>query len=306
MDIIDIKPRGYCKGVARAIVLARKTKKENPDVPVTILGSIVHNRHVVDTLEAEGIRTAREDGRSRLELLDDIKEGIVIFSAHGVSKLVRQKAIDLGLTIVDATCEDVASTAELIDRWIEDGGSVLFFGKKGHPEAVGVCEGRPQVHLIDSIEAMAALEGKVSPPILVTNQTTLSIHDTAELYRAVHTYFPEAEFVNEICSATRLRQEAVMEHGDLDMLLVVGDPHSNNTAMLATIGRDAGIPEVHRIEDVRDLANIEWAQDARIGVTSGASTPTSVTERVVSYLKECDAQGQRLPLTELPETIDIL
>lgn len=299
MEIIDIKPRGYCKGVARAIIKARQARTEYSDQKVTILGSIVHNRHVVDMLEDEGITTVLEDGRSRLDLLDEIKEGVVIFSAHGVSDRVREKATSKGLMIVDATCEDVTATAEMIDDWIKEGGDVIYFGKPGHPEAVGICEGRERTYLVSQPEEMDLLVGRLGSKVLVTNQTTLSLHDTAQLYQEAVARFPQATLANEICSATRVRQEAVMNHPDLDVLVVVGDPASNNTAMLAKMGEMSGVGQVVRIEGLTELTKISFKENDRVGITSGASTPTEITESVSDYLKRWSREGERPQLEDI-------
>lgn len=299
MQVIDIKPRGYCKGVAKAIIKARETRAQYPGQPVTVLGSIVHNRHVVEALEAEGIAQVDEAGRSRLELLDLIDEGIVIFSAHGVSQAVRDKAAAKGLQLVDATCEDVLATAEIIEDWLADGGEVIYLGKHGHPESSGMCEGRPLVHLVTNAAELRQIAPQLTRPILVTNQTTLSLHDTGELYALVLELLPEATLANEICSATRVRQEAVMNHPDLDTLIVVGDPQSNNTAMLARMGEWAGIRLVLRVENVQGLAGLDLSNSERVGITSGASTPNAITTEVSNYLQAWSEAGEA---PELPDT----
>ena len=132
MEIVKVIPRGYCQGVVRAIQIARKTAETYPDQKISMLGMIVHNRYVVEACEKLGIRCLESPGLTRLELLDQIDEGIVIFTAHGVSDAVFEKARAKGLTIVDATCPDVEKTHRLI-REHTSSGDVLYIGKLNHP-----------------------------------------------------------------------------------------------------------------------------------------------------------------------------
>ena len=152
MEIISVVPRGYCQGVVRAIQIARKTAQDNPDTPVYMLGMIVHNQFVVDACKAIGIRFVEEAGKTRSELLDRIDSGIVIFTAHGISDDVKEKAIRKGLKVVDASCLDVIKTHDLVKQHIQQDGDVLYIGKKGHPESEGTVSLSKRVHLITSCE----------------------------------------------------------------------------------------------------------------------------------------------------------
>ena len=136
MEIIKVVPRGYCQGVVRAIQTAEKTARENSGQPIHMLGMIVHNRFVVEACEKLGIHCLEARGKTRLELLDEIDHGTVIFTAHGVSDAVYEKAAAKGLHIVDATCPDVRKTHDLIRDHVAHG-DVLYIGKKNHPEAEG-------------------------------------------------------------------------------------------------------------------------------------------------------------------------
>lgn len=133
MEIISVVPRGYCQGVVRAIQIARQTARENRGTKVTMLGMIVHNQYVVDACRKEGIEFVEDPGKTREELLDEIDEGIVIFTAHGISPSVRHKAVSKGLQVVDASCRDVIRTHQLVTSAIEDGMDVLYIGKKVIP-----------------------------------------------------------------------------------------------------------------------------------------------------------------------------
>ncbi|TCP55657.1 4-hydroxy-3-methylbut-2-enyl diphosphate reductase [Tumebacillus sp. BK434] len=292
MEVIKISPRGYCYGVVDAMVLAQQAAKDlDLPRPVYILGKIVHNQHVVDAFTEQGIITL--DGENRLELLDKIDKGTVIFTAHGVSPEVRQKAQEKGLTTVDATCPDVTKTHDLIREKTALGYEIIYIGKKGHPEPEGAMGVAPDlVHLVEKAADVEKLQLK-SGKILVTNQTTMSQWDTKHLMNVVLQRFPHVEIHNEICLATQIRQEAVAEQaGAADLTIVVGDPASNNSNRLAQVSEDIADTKAYRIADVSEL-QLEWLQGVnKVAVTSGASTPTQITREVIDFLEQYDPQDE--------------
>ncbi|WP_334073847.1 MULTISPECIES: 4-hydroxy-3-methylbut-2-enyl diphosphate reductase [Paenibacillus] len=288
MEVIKISPRGYCYGVVDAMVLARQAAK-NLDLPrpIYILGMIVHNSHVTHSFEDEGIITL--DGPNRMDILQQVEKGTVIFTAHGVSPEVRKLARDKGLTTVDATCPDVTKTHVLIEEKVADGYEVIYIGKKGHPEpegAVGVAPGK--VHLIEKEEEIAGLQVSAER-IVITNQTTMSQWDIKHIMKKLLEKFPGAEVHNEICLATQVRQEAVAEQaGQADLVIVVGDPRSNNSNRLAQVSEEIAGVKAYRIADITEL-DTEWLQGVgKVAVTSGASTPTPITKEVIAYLEQYD------------------
>lgn len=292
MDVLKISPRGYCYGVVDAMKLAREAA-ENMDLPrpIYIIGMIVHNKHVVDAFKEEGIITL--DGPNRLDILKQVEKGTVVFTAHGVSPEVRKVAREKGLTIVDATCPDVTTTHDLIREKVAQGYDIVYIGKKGHPEPEGAIGVAPQsVFLIDSIEEAEALTLD-NEKILVTNQTTMSQWDVKHIMDKVLEKFPHAELNNEICLATQVRQEAVAEQARLcDLTIVVGDPMSNNSNRLVQVSEEIAGTPAYRIEDVTQIKP-EWLEGVkRVGVTSGASTPTQVTKEVISYLEAYDPEDE--------------
>ncbi|MEK3903289.1 MULTISPECIES: 4-hydroxy-3-methylbut-2-enyl diphosphate reductase [unclassified Paenibacillus] len=288
MEVIKISPRGYCYGVVDAMVMARQAA-QNLDLPrpIYILGMIVHNSHVTNSFEDDGIITL--DGHNRLDILDKVDKGTVIFTAHGVSPEVRKMARAKGLTTVDATCPDVTKTHDLIKEKVDEGCEIIYIGKKGHPEPEGAVGIAPEhVHLIEKEEEIAGLSIP-SSRIVITNQTTMSQWDIKHIMRKLLETFPGAEVHNEICMATQVRQEAVAEQaGQCELVIVVGDPRSNNSNRLAQVSEEiAGVP-AHRIADVSEL-NTEWLKGiTKVGVTSGASTPTPITKEVINYLEQYD------------------
>lgn len=286
MEVMKITPRGYCYGVVDAMVLARKTA-ENLDLPrpIYILGMIVHNKHVVHAFEDQEIITL--DGENRFELLDHIDKGTVIFTAHGVSPEVRRKARDKGLTVVDATCPDVTRTHDLIREKVAEGYDIIYVGKNGHPEPEGAIGVAPEhVHLVENAEDVENLQVQTDK-LIVTNQTTMSQWDTASLMNKVREHFPKVEIHNEICLATQERQEAVAQQSkETDLVIVVGDPRSNNSNRLAQVAKEIGGVPAYRVDDVTHI-DIEWLKGIKIvGVTAGASTPTPITREVIRYLEQ--------------------
>lgn len=286
IEVIKISPRGYCYGVVDAMVLARQAA-QNLDLPrpIYILGMIVHNSHVTQSFEDEGIITL--DGPNRIEILKQVNSGTVIFTAHGVSPEVRKLARDKGLTTLDATCPDVTKTHDLIRDKVADGYEIIYIGKKGHPEPEGAIGIAPEhVHLIEKEEEINQLQVDASR-IIITNQTTMSQWDIKHIMKRLLEKFPGAEIHNEICLATQVRQEAVAEQaGQADLVIVVGDPRSNNSNRLAQVSEEiAGVP-AHRIGDVTELKR-EWLEGiSKVAVTSGASTPTPITKEVIAYLEQ--------------------
>ncbi|MGO4887207.1 4-hydroxy-3-methylbut-2-enyl diphosphate reductase [Anaerobacillus sp. MEB173] len=292
MKVIKISPRGYCYGVVDAMVLARQSAK-NLDLPrpIYILGMLVHNKHVTEAFEEDGIITL--DGPNRVEILNKVEKGTVIFTAHGVSPEVRRLAREKGLTTVDATCPDVTRTHDLIRDKKAEGYQIIYIGKKGHPEPEGALGIAPDiVHLVENVEDVEQLTID-SDKVIVTNQTTMSQWDVSHIMKKAVEKYPHAEIHNEICMATQLRQEAVAEQAkDCDLVLVVGDPKSNNSNRLAQVSQEIAGTPAYRIADVTEI-NLDWLHDVEIvGVTSGASTPTPITKEVIEYLEQFDANDE--------------
>jgi 4-hydroxy-3-methylbut-2-enyl diphosphate reductase len=303
LEVLRISPRGYCYGVVDAMVLARQAAR-NLDLPrpIYILGMIVHNSHVTNSFEDEGIITL--DGPNRMEILSQVESGTVIFTAHGVSPEVRKLARDKGLTTVDATCPDVTKTHDLIREKSAEGYQIIYIGKKNHPEPEGAIGIAPDhVHLIEKEEEIDSLTLSAGK-ILITNQTTMSQWDIKHIMKKLLEKYPGAEIHNEICLATQVRQEAVAEQaGQADLVIVVGDPRSNNSNRLAQVSEEIAGTTAYRISDITELKR-EWLEGvAKVAVTSGASTPTLITKEVITYLEQYEADN---PETwEIQRTIDM-
>ena len=295
MDIIKITPRGYCYGVVDAMVIARNASLDKSlPRPIYILGMIVHNKHVTDAFEEDGIYTL--DGPNRLEILEQIEEGTVIFTAHGVSPEVKRRAKEKGLTCIDATCPDVEVTHELIRNKKAKGYHVIYIGKKGHPEPEGAVGVAPDiVHLVESLEDVEQLPKElVSEKLIVTNQTTMSQWDVSHLMDRLKERYPHIEVHKEICLATQVRQEAVAEQAQqADLLIVVGDPKSNNSNRLAQVSKEIAHTNAYRIADISELDTTWFEGIESVAITAGASTPTPIVKEVIDYIKKYDEENKQ-------------
>jgi 4-hydroxy-3-methylbut-2-en-1-yl diphosphate reductase len=283
MEVLRITPRGYCHGVVDAFRIAKRIREES-DGPVHMLGQLVHNTHVTDELQEQGIKLV--DPPNRLSGLDQITTGTVIFTAHGVSPQVKQRAAEMGLNAVDATCSDVVRTHELVQQLAARGYDVVYIGRKGHPEPEGVIGEAPgRVHLVQDAADIDALDIS-NERVAVTCQTTLSVWDTEDLIALVLARYPQAEVHNEICRATQERQEAAVEAAkEVDLVVVVGSPRSSNSQRLVEVVRKLAGKPAYLVDDLDDL-DPEWFRGAhKVGVTSGASTPSKLTRQVIEHLE---------------------
>lgn len=293
MEVIKISPRGYCYGVVDALQVVRQVARD-PDRPrpIYIIGQIVHNRHAIEELTKLGVITL--DGPDRASILAKVDHGTVIFTAHGVSPLVKKEAQERGLHCVDATCPDVTVTHDLVCDLVARGYYVLYIGKKGHPEPEGVLGEVPgHISLIETETDVdeLALSAEQQAKLALSTQTTLSQWDTHRLIEYVKQRYPQVEVHVDICAATQSRQEAVVAQArGADLTIVVGDPRSNNTNRLLQVSQElAGVPAV-RIEDLSQLKP-EWLQGKkRVAVTAGASTPSQLTREVIRYLEQYQAE----------------
>ncbi|MEH7802011.1 4-hydroxy-3-methylbut-2-enyl diphosphate reductase, partial [Bacillus pumilus] len=292
MNVIKISPRGYCYGVVDAMVIAKNAALDkNLPRPIYILGMIVHNKHVTDAFEEDGIYTL--DGPNRLDILKQVESGTVIFTAHGVSPEVRQIAEEKGLVAIDATCPDVTKTHELISEKTAVGYDIIYIGKKGHPEPEGAVGVAPdKVHLVESEADIEALD-LTSDKLLITNQTTMSQWDVHDLMELIKEKYPHVEYHQEICLATQVRQEAVSQQaGQADLTIVVGDPKSNNSNRLAQVSMEIAGTQAYRIGDLSEL-KLEWLQGVNtVAITAGASTPTPITKEVIRFLENYEPDDE--------------
>lgn len=278
--VVLAQPRGFCAGVERAIeIVERALKKYGP--PIYVRHEIVHNRHVVEDLRTRGAVFVDE--------LDEVPPGaMTIFSAHGVPKRVEELAAARGLPVIDATCPLVAKVHNEGRRYAAAGREIVLIGHAGHAEVEGTIGQVPgKVHLVQTVEDVAALEVADPAKLSYITQTTLSVDDTRGIISALTERFPEiiGPDVRDICYATQNRQEAVRELAKaVDVILVVGSRNSSNSNRLREIGQDLGKPS-YLIDDADALQAAWFAGKSSVGVTAGASAPETLVQGVLDGLR---------------------
>lgn len=283
MQIILANPRGFCAGVDRAITIVERAL-ELFGAPVYVRHEVVHNRYVVNRL--------KELGAIFIEDLNDVPDdSILIFSAHGVSKTVRDEAKRRQLRIFDATCPLVTKVHMEVARASYRGEEVILIGHAGHIEVDGTMGqySNPAggIYLVESIKDVQNLQVKNDNHLCFTTQTTLSVDDTAEIIEALKNRFPNIRSPrkNDICYATTNRQQAVKQlSSQADIVLVVGSKNSSNSSRLAELAR-RNSKNAYLIDYASDI-NLKWLKNARtIGVTAGASAPEILVKQVIEHLK---------------------
>ena len=285
MRIKLANPRGFCAGVERAIEIVKRALILH-GAPVYVRHEVVHNRSVVESL--------RELGAIFVDELDEIPESSwVIFSAHGVSRQVRQEAEQRNLRVFDATCPLVTKVHAEVVRHSQEGRECILIGHAGHPEVEGTLgqfdEGQGgTIHLVEN--PMDAGELKLTDPehVAFVTQTTLSIADTKQVIDTLRERFPfvRGPKKDDICYATQNRQDAVKKlAADCDLLLVVGSANSSNSNRLRELAEREGI-KAHLIDSEEDIEPSWLRSDSVVGVTAGASAPEVLVRRVVERLEQ--------------------
>jgi 4-hydroxy-3-methylbut-2-enyl diphosphate reductase len=280
MKVLLAQPRGFCAGVVRAIDIVERALQRF-GAPVYVHHEIVHNRHVVDDL--------RRKGAVFVEDLADVPEGAhAIFSAHGVGRTVEARAARRQLQVLDATCPLVSKVHGQGRRYATEGRTVLLIGHAGHPEVIGTMDQiSGVVMLVQSVAEAAALDLPPNVPLAYISQTTLSVDDTHRIIDVLKQRFHNlvGPDVGDICHATQNRQGAVRAMIDqVDVMLVVGSPHSSNSQRLREIAAEAGVPS-YLLADGSELRQ-EWIGRARcIGLTAGASAPEASVDDVIEVLR---------------------
>ncbi|MDO9628615.1 MAG: 4-hydroxy-3-methylbut-2-enyl diphosphate reductase [Acholeplasmataceae bacterium] len=288
MKVIDLTPRGYCHGVLSALAMVKKViKTESYPRPIYVLGQIVHNEKITKAFDAYGVISLDQKDKTRLEMIEEINSGTVIFTAHGISDQVINRAKEKGLTFLNATCRDVYKVHKAVKEKLLQGYQVIYIGHKNHPEPEAILAIDPSIYFVEDEKDALLLPNELKDnKIFVTNQTTLSLYDIDAVLKILETKYPNYLFDNEICNATTVRQEAVVNQEPVDLMLVVGDKKSSNSNKLADVGKRSKKIQSHLIGGVEDI-ELDWLKGIdSVSVTSGASTPTVVTNEVVEFLKQ--------------------
>jgi 4-hydroxy-3-methylbut-2-enyl diphosphate reductase len=277
--VLLASPRSLCAGVERAVEIVERAL-EVRGAPVYVRKQIVHNAHVVDDLEARGAVF--------VDNLDEVPGGAtVVFSAHGVSPVVREEADQRGLSVIDATCPLVAKVHAEARRAAARGDTIVLIGHAGHEEVEGTAGESPgRTMVVDSAEGIAALDVPDPARVSYLTQTTLALDETAAVVRALTNRYPDAvgPGAEDICYATTNRQNAVAAvAAEADLLLVVGSANSSNSVRLVELSRRHGTP-AHLIDDASRIRP-EWLDGVRVvGLSAGASAPHHLVTEVIDHL----------------------
>jgi 4-hydroxy-3-methylbut-2-enyl diphosphate reductase len=280
--ILLAAPRGYCAGVDRAVITVEKAL-ELYGAPVYVRKEIVHNKHVVSTLEARGAIFVNET--------DEVPEGkTVIFSAHGVSPAVHEQAASRSLKTIDATCPLVTKVHNEAKRFASEDAEILLIGHHGHEEVEGTAgEAVGKVKIVDGLDGARTVQPTPGKKLVWLSQTTLSVDETLETVKILKERFPEISDPpsDDICYATQNRQEAIKEIApQSDLVIVVGSQNSSNSVRLAEVALEYGAKASHLVDFAQEVQE-HWLDGVEtIGVTSGASVPEILVKDVLAFLAE--------------------
>jgi 4-hydroxy-3-methylbut-2-enyl diphosphate reductase len=275
-------PRGYCAGVDRAVIAVEKAL-DHYGSPVYVRKQIVHNKHVVSSLEKRGAIFVNE--------VDEVPEGsVLVFSAHGVSPAVVAAAEARGLNTIDATCPLVTKVHREVQRFASEDYDILLIGHEGHEEVEGTAGEAPDiVQIIDKDDSIANARVRDPKKLIWLSQTTLSVDETMETVVKLRKKFPDLMNPpsDDICYATQNRQVAIKKVGAAsDLVLVVGSANSSNTVRLVEVALEAGAKASYRIDFASEIQD-EWFEGVEtVGVSSGASVPEELVDEVLVYLAE--------------------
>jgi 4-hydroxy-3-methylbut-2-enyl diphosphate reductase len=275
VDVFLSSPRGFCAGVVRAVDIVEIALKRF-GAPVYVKHQIVHNPHVVASLEAKGAVTVED--------VDEIPEGSnVVFSAHGSAPDDFAKAGRRKLRVIDATCPLVTRVHNEAKKYETEGKRIILVGHRGHQEVRGTM-GQAAMHLMDDRERTALPKWEGGTPVAVLTQTTLSVDDTARVVKAIRQQFPDALVRNDICYATTNRQEsAKLVARQVEVVLVIGAQNSSNCRRLQEVAEAEGVP-AYLINGPAEL-DMKWLDGVeRVGITSGASTPEEMVQAVIAAI----------------------
>ena len=288
-EIINISlanPRGFCAGVERAILIVEKTL-EKYGAPIYVHHEVVHNKYVIKELNKKGVI-----------FVDDLKEipksSHVIFSAHGVSKLVKKESENLNLISIDATCPLVTKVHREVNKLSDDEYTIVMIGHQGHPEVEGTMgqieknSPKSQIYLVQNINDVQKLNIPKSHKMSYVSQTTLSIDDTKKIIDALKQKYPSIKGPksDDICYATQNRQEAVKKMlSNHDLIFVIGSKNSSNSNRLLEIVKERKIDAI-LLDDIKKFQP-KWLQNKKnIGITAGASAPEIIIKELIKEIKK--------------------
>ncbi len=285
--ITKAKEIGFCYGVKNAIYIVQDlVKNKNVPRPIYLLGDLVHNHHINEYLTSLGIIILR--GEKRIDMLDRIESGTVIFTAHGVSQEVRHKAQKMGLTIIDATCPYVKLTFNKMQKAIDNGYEILFVGKPNHPETETALSLSKNVYLVNHDITQLTFKKP-----LLCHQTTMSSYDIENIFHNLKSNFSNLEKMDMICKVSEKRQKSLLElkhHCFLSpaLIIVIGDKSSNNSNKLYEMAKRINKSDVLFIDSISELDFQNIKKYKEIILYSGTSTPEAITNELYHLLLNLD------------------
>ena len=276
------EPRGFCAGVDRAIAIVEKTL-EKYGAPIYVRHEVVHNEFVIENLKRKGAIFVED--------MEDIPKGShVIYSAHGVSKLVRKKARDFNLIPIDATCPLVTKVQKEVIQQNKKGHIIIMIGHEGHPEVdgtMGQVDDNDKTFLVQNLGDIDRLRIKNTEKISYVTQTTLSIDETKEIINKLKTKYPNISGPNksDICYATQNRQDAIKSLiKDKELIIVVGSSNSSNSSRLAELAKQEGVESV-LVGNIESFDLSILLNKKNIGITAGASAPEILVKNLIKKIK---------------------
>ncbi len=278
--VLLASPRGYCAGVDRAVIAVEKAL-DHHGAPVYVRKEIVHNKHVVSSLQKRGAIFVNE--------VDEVPPGsVLVFSAHGVSPAVVAAAASRDLNTIDATCPLVTKVHREVQRFAKEDFDILLIGHEGHEEVEGTAGEAPDhVQLVDGPEDIENIKVRDPNKVVWLSQTTLSVDETMETVNALRRKLPTLQSPpsDDICYATQNRQVAIKKVGaESDLVIVVGSANSSNTVRLVEVALQAGAKAAYRVDFASEIQDAWFAGVETVGVSSGASVPEELVDEVLDYL----------------------
>ena len=286
-NIIKLEKQGFCYGVRRAIkIVLEAVENDNIKKPIYLLGNLVHNSHIDELLKSLNVIVV--EGEIRLTMLDNIPDGsTIVFSAHGVSQVVKDKAISKSMFIIDTTCPHVEKTFKLIENEAK-ASDIYFIGKRNHPESIAAKEISDKVYIYDKDNIF---NKDIDPNNLkIAYQTTISFYDIEQTLNDIKSIYPNAEVIDMICKVTEQRQNQLKNINNLNLkgstlIIVVGDKKSNNSTKLYELACRISNTDAIFVEEVTELDLMNVRLYNNIVLASGTSTPEQLIDEIIEAIK---------------------
>ena len=288
MNVKIIEPSGFCIGVSQAIKISIKAKKDNPFKNVYVLGKLVHNDDALNKLNKEGVITLYKENTKYIDLIDEINDNnaLIILTAHGHEKIIEAKLKEKNIQFIDATCPFVTQSFNEILKAIKNNHQVIYIGKRNHPEANAALSIDKNIFLYELHKDFDFNQIEDKSPLVIA-QTTFSKYEALNVMELIKQKIPHAKFINGVCHASTLRQDAIMNlENNFDALYIVGGKDSNNTRTLFELAKSQyPNKKIFMIQNKNDINKKDLLGLSSILIASGTSTPSFILEEIKGYLE---------------------